>query len=232
MAKVVKTGAGSEIYVHDANNNVIEETINDVTTTYNYDRNRLLALASGGVVGTYNYDPFGRLNTVTVAGRVIERNKHDGFDRIIAKQTQGATGGLSSTHYTYDPLDRTSTKTTGAGGDSEKTTTSLYLGLSAEILTEETAGGITKSFDRLADTEIIVAAAKQGSLPPPASASAVAEAEQKIGHRLPVLLRRLYFETANGGFGSEGGIGRPLMRGMTAQPTRAGRLFITWMPAR
>lgn len=146
---MVKTGAGSETYVHDANNNVIEETINDVTTTYNYDRNRLLASASGGVVGTYNYDPFGRINTVTVAGRVIERNKYDGFDRIIAKQAQGATGGLSSTHYIYDPLDRTSTKTTGAGGDSEKTTTSLYLGLSAEILTEETAGGIIKSLRRM-----------------------------------------------------------------------------------
>ncbi|MES9542868.1 tetratricopeptide repeat protein [Actinomadura sp. NPDC000600] len=48
--------------------------------------------------------------------------------------------------------------------------------------------------DRLADTEIMAAAAKHGSLPPPASASAVADAEQKIGHRLPVLLRRLYTE--------------------------------------
>ncbi len=48
--------------------------------------------------------------------------------------------------------------------------------------------------DRLTDTEIMAAAAKHGSLPPPASASAVADAEQKIGHRLPVLLRCLYTE--------------------------------------
>ncbi|WP_149263302.1 SMI1/KNR4 family protein [Actinomadura sp. K4S16] len=60
--------------------------------------------------------------------------------------------------------------------------------------------------DRLADTEIMAAAAKHGSLPPPASASAVADAEQKIGHRLPVLLRRLYTEVANGGFGPKGGV--------------------------
>ncbi|TDD27270.1 hypothetical protein E1287_34920 [Actinomadura sp. KC06] len=148
VARVVKTGAGAgtETYVHDANNNVIEQTVKDVTTTYSYDRNRLLTSASGGVVGTYNYDPFGRVNTVTAAGQVIERNKYDGFDRIIEKQSQGGTGGLSTTRYTYDPLDRTSSKTTGVGGANEKTTTYHYLGLSAEVLTEESAGEITKSY--------------------------------------------------------------------------------------
>ncbi|TDD27269.1 SMI1/KNR4 family protein [Actinomadura sp. KC06] len=60
--------------------------------------------------------------------------------------------------------------------------------------------------DRRDDTEIMAAAAKQGSLPPPASASAVADAEQKIGHHLPVLLRRLYLEVANGGFGPGDGV--------------------------
>jgi len=40
-------------------------------------------------------------------------------------------------------------------------------------------------------------------LPPlePASAEAVAEAERLLGHPLPPLLRRLYLEVANGGFG-------------------------------
>ncbi|MGW9196693.1 hypothetical protein [Micromonospora chersina] len=40
-------------------------------------------------------------------------------------------------------------------------------------------------------------------LPPlePASAEAVADAERLLGHPLPLLLRRLYLEVANGGFG-------------------------------
>jgi hypothetical protein len=41
---------------------------------------------------------------------------------------------------------------------------------------------------------------------PPASESAVAEAEAIIGHRLPPLLRRLYREVANGGFGPGSGL--------------------------
>lgn len=45
-------------------------------------------------------------------------------------------------------------------------------------------------------------------LPPltPASPEAVQEAEGLLGHRLPVLLRRLYLEVGNGGFGPGYGI--------------------------
>jgi len=60
-------------------------------------------------------------------------------------------------------------------------------------------------------------------LPPlaPASAEAVADAERRLGHRLPPLLRRLYREVANGGFGPGYGIlgvagGHPDDLGMTA----------------
>ncbi|MGW9030732.1 SMI1/KNR4 family protein [Streptomyces sp. NPDC055722] len=42
--------------------------------------------------------------------------------------------------------------------------------------------------------------------PAPASAEALAEAEGIIGYPLPPLLRRLYAEVANGGFGPFGGI--------------------------
>ncbi|MEV8561606.1 SMI1/KNR4 family protein [Streptomyces sp. NPDC051917] len=42
--------------------------------------------------------------------------------------------------------------------------------------------------------------------PAPASAEALAEAERIIGYPLPPLLRRLYTEVANGGFGPFGGI--------------------------
>ncbi|MFI9163535.1 SMI1/KNR4 family protein [Kitasatospora aureofaciens] len=43
-------------------------------------------------------------------------------------------------------------------------------------------------------------------LPPPAAPRAVAAAEKELGFPLPPLLRRLYVEVANGGFGPRGGI--------------------------
>ncbi|GAA4509144.1 hypothetical protein GCM10023191_069920 [Actinoallomurus oryzae] len=148
IAQVSKTGddTETETYLHDANNNVVSQTIKGTTTTFNYDRNRLLTSASGGATADYNYDPFGRLDTVTSAGKVIERNTYDGFDRIAEHQQENSAGALVSTKYTYDPLDRTSSKTTDPGGANEKTTDYSYLGLSDQVLDEDLAGKITKSY--------------------------------------------------------------------------------------
>ncbi|MFC0032530.1 DNRLRE domain-containing protein [Micromonospora chaiyaphumensis] len=147
LATLTKTGdgAGTETYVHDANSNVIEQTLKGTTTTYNYDRNRLLTASAGGATSSYNYDPFGRLDTVTAAGTVLERNVYDGFDHVIENRKNNGTS-TSTTKYTYDPLDRTATKTTDAGGAKEKTTRFNYLGLSGEVLDEEVAGKLTKSY--------------------------------------------------------------------------------------
>ncbi|MGW2831624.1 hypothetical protein [Streptomyces sp. NPDC001286] len=46
--------------------------------------------------------------------------------------------------------------------------------------------------------------AQEHRLPPPAPAEAVAELEAIIGWPMPNLLRRLYLEVANGGFGPSG----------------------------
>jgi RHS repeat-associated protein len=138
-------GAGTETYVHDANNNVTSQTVKGTSTTFNYDRNRLLTAVIGGSTASYNYDPFGRLDTVTAAGTVIERNVYDGFDHVVENRRNNGTA-TSVTKYTFDPLDRTSTKTTDAGGAKEKTTTFNYLGLSSEVLNEEVAGKLTKSY--------------------------------------------------------------------------------------
>ncbi|OKI58008.1 hypothetical protein A6A27_07155 [Micromonospora sp. CB01531] len=147
LATLTKTGDGAstETYIHDANNNVINQTIKGAATSFNYDRNRLLTTSAGGVTASYNYDPFGRLDTVTAAGTVIERNVYDGFDHIIENRKNNGTS-TSTTKYTYDPLDRTATKITDAGGAKEKTTTFNYLGLSGEVLDEEVAGKLTKSY--------------------------------------------------------------------------------------
>ncbi|MEV1143676.1 DNRLRE domain-containing protein [Micromonospora sp. NPDC049799] len=147
VVSVNKSGdtPGDETYVHDANNNVIEQTVKNVTTAFNYDRNRLLTATTGGANASYNYDPFGRLDTVTAAGVVIEKNLYDGFDHVLENRKKiGA--GTTVTKYTYDPMDRTSTKTTDAGGAKEKVTTFNYLGLSSEVLDEEVAGELTKSY--------------------------------------------------------------------------------------
>jgi RHS repeat-associated protein len=148
IASLTRTGdtPGTETYLHDANNNVIEQTIKGTTTTFGYDRNRLTSSSSGGIASAYNYDPFGRLDTVTAGGQLIERNIYDGFDHVVENRKRGAAGALATTRYAYDPLDRTASKTTDLGTAKQKTTNFTYLGLSSEVLDEDVAGAITKSY--------------------------------------------------------------------------------------
>ncbi|MEV0594882.1 DNRLRE domain-containing protein [Nonomuraea cavernae] len=147
IATLTRTGAGAgtESYVHDANDNVVSQTVKGATTTFGYDRNRLLTAVSGSVTAGYNYDPFGRLDTVSSAGTIIERRVYDGFDRL-AEHREFEAGGTTTTRYAYDPLDRTAAKTTRAGTAQEKTTSFDYLGLSGEVLDEEVAGRVTRSY--------------------------------------------------------------------------------------
>ncbi|WP_416529646.1 DNRLRE domain-containing protein [Streptomyces coelicoflavus] len=139
----VKTGngAGTETYVHDDNANVVSQTVKGTTTAYHYDRNRLLTATTSGVTADYTYDPFGRQQSVTSQGQVISRSVYDGFDHVVESQKMDDTGAMKSTTYTFDPLDRTASKT--ADG---KTTDFTYLGLSTEVLNEEVAGELTKSY--------------------------------------------------------------------------------------
>ncbi|MDQ0945709.1 SMI1/KNR4 family protein [Streptomyces sp. V1I1] len=61
----------------------------------------------------------------------------------------------------------------------------------------------------MTDDEVVEAVrccAGARSLPAPATPEAVTEAEKVIGFPLPPLLRRLYLEVANGGFGPAEGI--------------------------
>ncbi len=143
-----KTGANgtSETYVHDANNNVITQTINGTTTNYTYDRNRLMSAVTGSTTAQYNYDPFGRLDTVTAAGKQLEKYTYDGFDRVSQYNKLEDSGTTTITKYAFDPLDRTTSETEHAGAANEKTTEFNYLGLSNDILNEQVAGQITKSY--------------------------------------------------------------------------------------
>ncbi|MEV8348503.1 DNRLRE domain-containing protein [Streptomyces niveus] len=143
LAKSVKAGngAGTDTYVHDDNANVVSQTVKGATTTYSYDRNRLLSSTTSGTAFSYNYDPFGRQESVTGGGEVVERSAYDGFDHMVESTKLTGTGGSKTTKYTFDPLDRTASKT--ADG---KTTGFTYLGLTDEVLGEEVAGELTKSY--------------------------------------------------------------------------------------
>ncbi|MFI1714417.1 DNRLRE domain-containing protein [Streptomyces litmocidini] len=138
LAKAVKSGngAGTETYVHDDNANVVSQTVKGTSTTFTYDRNRLQSASTPGASISYTYDPFGRLETATSGGSVVERNVYDGFDHVVEH-----TALTSTTKYTFDPLDRTQSMTVGG-----KTTDYTYLGLGNEVLTEEVAGQLTKSY--------------------------------------------------------------------------------------
>ncbi|WP_405146988.1 hypothetical protein OG589_06205 [Sphaerisporangium sp. NBC_01403] len=151
ISKTVKTPVGggaaeTETYSHDPNSNVYDQTIHGTQTTFTFDRNRLMTSASGGATSTYNYDPYGRLRTITGGGKTFEKYTYDGFDHLAKHQKLGADNATTVTTYTYDPLDRTTSKTEKTGTASAKTTDYSYLGLSGEVLDEEVAGKHTKSF--------------------------------------------------------------------------------------
>ncbi|MCF6526090.1 DNRLRE domain-containing protein [Streptomyces sp. JJ36] len=143
LAEVVTTGtgAGTETYVHDANANVISQTIDGTTTTYTYDRNRLLTVSVDGQSAQHNYDPFGRQESVTLAGEVIARKLYDGFDHVVEHTKRTDSGAMETTTYSFDPLDRLAAKTVDG-----ETTEFDYLGLSGQVLDEEVAGEVTKSY--------------------------------------------------------------------------------------
>ncbi|MFE7566110.1 DNRLRE domain-containing protein [Streptomyces sp. NPDC057539] len=145
IRKVTKTGdgAGTESYQYDANSNVVNQTVGAVTTSSTYDRNRLLKNTTAGVSSTYNYDPLGRLDTVSSNGSTQEKYTYDGFDRM-AKHTAGSGGSAGTTSYVYDAFDRTQSQTTS--GTSGKTTAFTYLGMDSKVLREEVAGKATKSY--------------------------------------------------------------------------------------
>ncbi|MCX5202941.1 DNRLRE domain-containing protein [Streptomyces sp. NBC_00237] len=143
LATATKTGngAGVETYIHDDNANVISQTVKGKTTTFGYDRNRLLKTTVGGAVADHIYDPFGRQDSVKSGTQVIEKNTYDGFDHVIKHDKADATGALKSTTYAFDPLDRTTSKT-----EDGKKTEYNYLGMSGEVLTEEVATKLTASY--------------------------------------------------------------------------------------
>ncbi|TDO44048.1 intein/RHS repeat-associated protein [Kribbella sp. VKM Ac-2527] len=123
-------GAGNESYTYTATSNISSQTIAGVATSFVYDRNRLQK-ATSGTSSFYNYDPFGRLDTISSGGAVTGRYVYDGFDRVVEQRT--ITGAVTkTTKSTYDAWDRVASKTDAAG----KTSAMSYLGLSSQLPAE------------------------------------------------------------------------------------------------
>ncbi|MFB7225563.1 RHS repeat-associated core domain-containing protein [Streptomyces sp. NPDC056227] len=143
LKQTVKTGNGAstDSYVHDDNANVIRQTVKNVTSEFTYDRNRLLSSVTSTTSASYNYDAYGRLDTVTSDGKVLEDSDYDGFDHVVKHSKLQGDGSTKTATYVFDPLDRTASKTEGG-----KTTDYNYLGTSKEVLDEAVAGQVTKSF--------------------------------------------------------------------------------------
>ncbi|MCT2587923.1 polymorphic toxin type 30 domain-containing protein [Actinophytocola gossypii] len=118
----------------------------NLTPRFTYDRNRLATAVTDGVTGSYNYDPFGRLDTVFSADQIVEHYAYDGFDRTTKHRTLDDTGAIVDTTYRYDPLDRTTSKTDHAGTADAKTTDFAYLGLTDKVVAEEIAGQLQRTY--------------------------------------------------------------------------------------
>ncbi|MFB6779026.1 RHS repeat-associated core domain-containing protein [Streptomyces sp. NPDC056352] len=103
--------------------------------------------SSGGVTSTYNYDPLGRLDTVSTGGQTVEKHYYDGFDRE-AKVRQGVGATAVTTSCVYDPFDRTVSQTTS--GDQGKTTAFTYLAMDKTLLRETVDGKADKDYQYIA----------------------------------------------------------------------------------
>ena len=144
------TVLATESYTYDGANNITDQTVNGVTTSSTYDRNRLLKASMTDVAtGTsttadYNYDPTGRLDTVIAEDtrKVLEAYQYDGFDHV-AKYSKFDGTTTNTTTYAYDPLDRKTSRTRGT-----KTTDFAYLGLTDTLLseTDDTTGDLSKTY--------------------------------------------------------------------------------------
>ncbi|MFF8842160.1 DNRLRE domain-containing protein [Streptomyces sp. NPDC015127] len=149
IAKVTKAGDSSstESYTYDRNSNIVEQTVDGRTQTSRFDRNRLLSSTAGGVTSTCNYDPLGRVDTVSSGGQTEQKYTYDGFDRTV-KTRAGSGATAVTTSYVFDPFDRTVSQTTS--GTESKTTAFTYLGIDNQVLREELNGKADKSYQYLA----------------------------------------------------------------------------------
>ncbi|SDY31251.1 colicin D domain-containing protein [Thermoactinomyces sp. DSM 45892] len=141
------TQTSTEEYVLDANSNLVQKTKDGILSTYKYDKNRLIEETEAGLASKYIYDAMGRVEKITSDGKDKETFTYDQFDRTVehTKLDKDKVTTIKS-RFAYDPLDRTTAKVEKAGTANEKTTTFNYLDTSDQVLSEEVAGKVTRSY--------------------------------------------------------------------------------------
>ncbi|SFX83414.1 RHS repeat-associated core domain-containing protein, partial [Thermoactinomyces sp. DSM 45891] len=141
------TQTSTEEYVLDANSNLVQKTKDGILSTYKYDKNRLIEETEAGLASKYIYDAMGRVEKITSDGKDKETFAYDQFDRTIehTKLDKDKVTTIKS-RFAYDPLDRTTAKIEKVGTANEKTTTFNYLDTSDQVLSEEVAGKVTRSY--------------------------------------------------------------------------------------
>jgi RHS repeat-associated protein len=143
VTSVSTDGTVTESYTHDSEGDVTAQTVNGTSTSYDFVLGRMESATADGATADYNYDPIGRLDTVTSGGTTIQSNTYDGFDNLAStSQLNTSTNSMDTTSYTYDSLNQMATQTTGAG-----TTSFSYLGTSGEVASEQDPGGVSKTYD-------------------------------------------------------------------------------------
>ncbi len=144
LTQVSDGSTQTEAYQHDPQGDIISQTTGNTSaaaTTYSYSRGLLQSSATSGQASTYNYDPLGRLDTVTGPGGSLQQSStYDGFDNLISA-TQGSGSSATTTSYSYDPLNRVTSQATGTN-----TTSYSYLGLTSQVSSETDPGNITKTY--------------------------------------------------------------------------------------
>ncbi|MGP3637040.1 golvesin C-terminal-like domain-containing protein [Streptomyces sp. 24-1644] len=138
-------GSSPQDYAYDDNGNITSQNVGGSPITNTYSRDRLLSSSTPSGTIKYNYDPFGRMDTVTGAGVVLEKFTYDGYDRIKSQQNNNGAG-LARTDFTYDAFGRTVSEVKGAGTGSAKTTVFDYLAMGGAVVSETVDGILKKSY--------------------------------------------------------------------------------------
>ncbi|SFX68203.1 RHS repeat-associated core domain-containing protein [Thermoactinomyces sp. DSM 45891] len=136
-----------EKYILDANSNIVEKNKDNQFTRFYYDRNRLTSETKDGVTSDYQYDSMGRVESIKEGEQVREQYGYDPFDNVREHiKTNKETKDPIKTQFAYDSLDRTIAKVEQAGTDQSKKTNFDYLGTTEQVISEEVADQITRSY--------------------------------------------------------------------------------------